>query len=720
MAERSFAREVEDLRLGDGDEFRGEGILAITKALLQSGVSYVGGYQGSPISHLMDVLADASDYMAELGVHFETSASEATAAAMLSASVMYPIRGAVTWKSTAGTNVASDALSNLSSGGVNGGAVIIIGEDYGEGSSIMQERSHAFAMKSQIWLADPRPELPTMVRMVEKSFELSEASNTPVMVEVRIRACHVHGRFKTKDNVKPPYTLKQALENPVRDINRIVLPPASFVHEKLKIEKRWPAAVEFIKANRLNEFFGPDTGDVGIIMQGGMYNGVIRGLQQLGLSDAYGKSKVPLYVMNFTYPMIDDEIITFCQGKKAILIVEEGQPEFLEQAINTLLRRRDIQTRISGKDVFPLAGEYTAQVLQKGLLDFIEKHAPRLLGNRPPLPDASAVLNSAEVKALATQVPPRPPGFCTGCPERPIFAAMKLVEKELGEHHISADIGCHLFSILPPFNIGATTMGYGLGPAAASAFNVKADKKVISVMGDGGFWHNGLASSVGNAVFNKHDGVMLIVDNYYSAATGGQDIMSSRAFNKKRQTNNAITDAIKGIGAKWVRQIDRTYDVAKMRDTLREALTSKVPGPKIIVASSECMLNKQRRVKPLMDKAEKNGERVVKQRFGVDEDICTGDHACIRLSGCPSLSVKNTNDPLRDDPVASIDNSCVACGNCGDVADAAILCPSFYRADIIRNASGWERLKMNVRRSVISFLQRRRESGRVMFNRVSA
>lgn len=720
MAERSFAREVEDLRLGDGDEFRGEGILAITKALLQSGVSYVGGYQGSPISHLMDVLADASDYMAELGVHFETSASEATAAAMLSASVMYPIRGAVTWKSTAGTNVASDALSNLSSGGVNGGAVIIIGEDYGEGSSIMQERSHAFAMKSQIWLADPRPELPTMVRMVEKSFGLSEASNTPVMVEVRIRACHVHGRFKTKDNVKPPYTLKQALENPVRDINRIVLPPASFVHEKLKIEKRWPAAVEFIKANRLNEFFGPDTGDVGIIMQGGMYNGVIRGLQQLGLSDAYGKSKVPLYVMNFTYPMIDDEIITFCQGKKAILIVEEGQPEFLEQAINTLLRRRDIQTRISGKDVFPLAGEYTAQVLQKGLLDFIEKHAPRLLGNRPPLPDASAVLNSAEVKALATQVPPRPPGFCTGCPERPIFAAMKLVEKELGEHHISADIGCHLFSILPPFNIGATTMGYGLGPAAASAFNVKADKKVISVMGDGGFWHNGLASSVGNAVFNKHDGVMLIVDNYYSAATGGQDIMSSRAFNKKRQTNNAITDAIKGIGAKWVRQIDRTYDVAKMRDTLREALTSKVPGPKIIVASSECMLNKQRRVKPLMDKAEKNGERVVKQRFGVDEDICTGDHACIRLSGCPSLSVKNTNDPLRDDPVASIDNSCVACGNCGDVADAAILCPSFYRADIIRNASGWERLKMNVRRSVISFLQRRRESGRVMFNRVSA
>jgi len=719
MAERSFAREVQDLRLGDGEEFRGEGILAITKALLQSGVAYVGGYQGSPISHLMDVLADASDYMAELGVHFESSASEAAAAATLSASVMYPIRGAVTWKSTAGTNVAIDALSNLSSGGVNGGAVIVIGEDYGEGSSIMQERSHAFAMKSQIWLLDPRPDLPTMVRAVEKAFELSEASNTPVMVEVRIRACHVHGRFKTRNNVAPAFTLKQALENPIRDVNRIVLPPASFVHEKLKIEKRWPAAVQFITEHRLNELFGPDRGDVGIILLGGMYNGVIRALQQLGLSDAYGESKLPLYVLNVAYPLIEDEVVAFCNGKNAVLMVEEGQPEFIEQALNTILRRRDMQTRISGKDVFPMAGEYSATVMQKGILGFLEKYGPRLLGNRPPLPDPSPVLNAKEVQALASVVPPRPPGFCTGCPERPIFAAMKLVEKELGPHHVSADIGCHLFSILPPFNIGATTMGYGLGPAAASAFNVKADKRAISIMGDGGFWHNGLASSVGNAVFNKHDGVMLIVDNYYSAATGGQDIMSSRAFNRKRLTNNTIVNAVKGIGAKWVRQIDRTYDVGQMRETLREALTTKEEGPKIIVASSECMLNKQRRVRPEMDRDEREGRRLVRQRFGVDEDICTGDHACIRLSGCPSLSVKFTGDPLRDDPVAAIDETCVACGNCGEVADAAVLCPSFYRADVVRNGTRWDMMKMRLRRAVIGLLQRRRERGRILFERTT-
>src|SRR5215216_3762317 len=172
MAERSFAREVEQLKLGDGETFRGEGILAVTKALLQSGVAYVGGYQGAPVSHLLDVLVDAEDMMAELGVHLETCTNEASAAAMLGASINYPLRGAVTWKSIVGTNVAADALSNLSSPGVMGGAMIIIGEDYGEGASVIQERTHAFAMKSSMALFDPRPELPNMVRLVDEAFRL--------------------------------------------------------------------------------------------------------------------------------------------------------------------------------------------------------------------------------------------------------------------------------------------------------------------------------------------------------------------------------------------------------------------------------------------------------------------------------------------------------------------------------------------------------------------
>jgi indolepyruvate ferredoxin oxidoreductase alpha subunit len=714
MAERSFAKEVEKLRLGAGEKFAGEGILAITKALLENGVGYVGGYQGAPISHLMDVLADAQDILGELGVHFEASASEATATAMLAASVHYPIRGAATFKSTVGTNVASDALANLASGGVTGGALIIVGEDYGEGSSIMQERSHAFAMKSQVWLLDPRPNLPSIVKAVENGFELSEASNTPVMLLVRIRCCHVHGTFTAKDNKRPQVTVADALSAPRRDTGRIVLPPASFLHEQEKVKKRWPAAVDFIRSRRINEFFGPGNASVGIVCQGGMYNAVMRGLERIGLADNYGETEVPIYVLNAAYPLIDDEFLGFCEGKDAVLVVEEGQPNYIEQAFAAMLHKANVGTRVVGKEYLPMAGEYTGQVMLDGLSAFLRAHAAHMLLAQVRAPNKPS--NSHDIPNLAGVVPGRPPGFCIGCPERPIFAATKLVEQELGKHHIASDIGCHLFSIMPPFELGATTMGYGLGPASASAFNSpEAKKRSISFVGDGGFWHNGLTSSIGNAVFNKNDGVIVVVDNFYSAATGGQDILSSRASNRSKSTRHPITDAVKAMGVKWVRHIDRTYEVPRMRRTLKEALTTEETGPKVIVASSECMLNRQRREKPLIDRAIKAGERTVKPKFGVDEDVCTGDHACMRLSGCPSLSVKTLDDPLRDDPVAHIDQNCVGCGHCGEVADAAVLCPSFYRADTVLNSNGWDRFVDGIRRKAIGFLQRRRESRRLTF-----
>ena len=700
MAERSFAEEVKKLRLGAGESFAGEGILAVTKALLQSGVAYVAGYQGSPISHLMDVLADAQDILAEMGVHFETSASEATAAATLAASVNYPLRGAVTFKSTVGTNVASDALANLASGGVTGGALVIVGEDYGDGSSIMQERSHAFAMKSQMWLLDPRPNLPSIVKAVEDGFELSEASHTPVMLQLRIRACHVHGHFIAKDNRKPPFSLADAANAPKRDTQRIVLPPASFVHEQEKVQQRWPAAVRFIEERGLNEFFADGSADVGVIVQGGLYNSTLRAMERLGLADVYGRPRVPLYVMNVAYPLVDSELKRFCAGKRAVLLVEEGQPNYIEQGIASVLRQAELATLLIGKGVLPAAGEYTPTHLGAGLRRFFATHAPQLLPQAPP--------RVIPISRIDDQVHARPPGLCTGCPERPVFAALKLVQRELGEHHISADIGCHLFSILPPFHLGNTTMGYGLGAAGAAAFHGAPGKRAIAIMGDGGFWHNGLTSGIANAVFNKSDSLTLIVDNNYTAATGGQDIPSSRADNTRRSTFHAIEQAVRGVGVQWVKTIRRTYDVAGMRTAIRDALTSTQAGPKVIVAQSECMLNRQRREKPLVRRAIAAGQRQVREKFGVDSDTCTGDHSCIRISGCPSLSIKPNPDPLRSDPVATVLDSCVGCGMCGEVSHAAVLCPSFYRADMISNPSGWDRFIARLRRSVIAALQRRR------------
>src|SRR5205809_3598482 len=295
--ERSFAKEVEALKLGDCETFSGEGILAVTKALLQSGVAYVGGYQGAPVSHLLDVLVDAEDMMAELGVHLETCTNEASAAAMLGASINYPLRGAVTWKSIVGTNVAADALSNLASPGVVGGVMIILGEDYGEGASVIQERSYAYAMKSSMGLMDPRPHLPTIVRMVEEGFELSEASHAPVMMELRIRACHVTGEFKTKANRRAAFSGKNRLSGPPRfDYGRLAHPPVIFTQERRKVEERLPAAQRFIRERKLNEVIPGDLADIGIIAVGGLTNRVLRALARLDLAVLYGTSRLPLYV----------------------------------------------------------------------------------------------------------------------------------------------------------------------------------------------------------------------------------------------------------------------------------------------------------------------------------------------------------------------------------------------------------------------------------------
>ncbi len=706
--ERSFKKEVQALKLGRGEIFRGEGILAVTKALLQSGVSYVGGYQGAPVSHLLDVLVDAEDIIGDLGVHLETCTNEASAAAMLAASINYPLRGAVTWKSIVGTNVAADALSNLSSPGVIGGALIIIGEDYGEGASVIQERSYAYAMKSSMWLLDPRPDLPAIVRAVEKGFELSEASHAPVMLELRIRACHVTGEFAAEDNCPGVYSGLNRLAGPPRfDYGKLSHPPVTFVQERLKVEERMPAAQKFIRDEKLNEFVAGDLDDIGIVVMGGLTNSVLRMLSRFDLADLFGTSRVPLYVLNCVYPLVPEEVREFCASKRAVLVVEEGHPDYIEQAINVELRRADLQTRVIGKGPLPQAGEYTSEVLLKGIAAFLSETKPRGLDVEAIDARAHAILSRKPAAAAAVgELPPRPPSFCTGCPERPVFSAIKLAEREVGPVHVSADIGCHSFAGFAPFSIGNSILGYGMSLASAAAVGPNMQKRPIAIMGDGGFWHNGVITGVASNLFNKGDGVLLIMQNGYTSATGQQFMPSSLSSRDGAPAGMDIEKTLRALGVKWLRKI-RSYSVATMTKTLTEALNSSQHGLKVIIADGECQLARQRRVRAEDAEKLKLGRRVVKTRYGVDDEICTGDHSCIRLSGCPSLTVKPSPDPLRTDPVATVIESCVGCGLCGEVAHAAVLCPSFYRAVVVRNANFWDRVLHRFRQTVIGWLDER-------------
>ncbi|MBS0430617.1 MAG: indolepyruvate ferredoxin oxidoreductase subunit alpha [Proteobacteria bacterium] len=715
--EVSFSKEVRALRLGAGDTFHGEGILAITKGLLQAGVAYVGGYQGAPVSHLLDVMVQGKDYMDELGVHVEACSNEASAAAMLGASIHYPLRGAVTWKSIVGTNVAADALSNLASPGVRGGVLVVVGEDYGEGASVIQERTHAYALKSSLCLLDPRPDLPVMVRMVEEGFNLSEASNMPCVMELRIRTCHVRGSFECKDNRAPAVSTRALMTEPAGfDYDRLAHPPVTFGHEKRKTAERIPAAQRYIAEHQLNELMPGRRDDLGIVVQGGLYNALVRALQQQGLADAYGESEIPILVLNVTYPLVPEQVAEFASAKRALLVVEEGQPEYIEQDIATLLRRRDLQTALHGKDLLQMAGEYTTEVMARGVGAFAARYLPATAQTEA----ASQWLagNDERRRAVAAMLgrplPARPPGFCIGCPERPVFSALKLAQQEVGPVHVAADIGCHALGTFEPFGMGHSILGYGMSLASRAGVSPMMQRRVLSIMGDGGFWHNGLLTGVQSALFNGDDAVLLIFKNGYTSATGTQDIISTpdeevkaRAEDKQQSLahkNQTIESTLNGLGVKWMRTV-HTYEVEAMRATLTEAFTSPFEGLKVIIAEGECQLERQRRIKPWIASLLKKGQRVVRVKYGVDEDVCNGDHACIRLSGCPTLTLKDNPDPLKVDPVATVIDGCVGCGLCGANAHAATLCPSFYRAEVVQNPRWHERLLHSLQGAVVRALR---------------
>jgi indolepyruvate ferredoxin oxidoreductase alpha subunit len=298
-----------------------------------------------------------------------------------------------------------------------------------------------------------------------------------------------------------------------------------------------------------------------------------------------------------------------------------------------------------------------------------------------------------------------------------VFSALKLAQHQVGPVHVAADIGCHAFATFEPFSSGHSILGYGMSLASRAGVSPMMQRRSIAVMGDGGFWHNGLLTGVQAALFNGDDAVLLVMKNGYTSATGTQDILNTPDDEAKAAAaasgslhqslahkNQTIESTLKGMGVRWLRVV-HTYEVDHMRRTLQEALTTPFAGLKVIVAEGECQLERQRRIKPWIAGLLKRGQRVVRVRYGVDEDVCTGDHACIRLSGCPTLTLKDNPDPLRVDPVATVIEGCVGCGLCGENAHAATLCPSFYRAEVIQNPRWHERLAAWLRERVTGVLR---------------
>src|SRR5262249_29129096 len=408
------------------------------------------------------------------------------------------------------------------------------------------------------------------------------------------------------------------------DYGRLAHPPVIYSQERLKVDERLPAAQQFIRARKLNEVIAGDLADVGIIVVGGLTNGVLRALARLDLADLYGASPIPIYVLNVAFPLVTEELREFCAGKRAVLVVEEGSPDYIEQAVNVELRRADIATRVLGKGMLPRAGEYISEVLLNALASF-------LVDTRPARTDADAIAaraknilaHKAGAIAAVGDIPAPPPNFCTRFPQRPIQrhqadAARARAHPLQRRHRLPfvRDLrAVQPAQFHPRLRHVARERGRGHpqhGPPPDRGH------------GRRGFWHNGLVTGVASNLFNKGDGVLIVMKNGYASATGQQYLPSSAANRLGAPTGMTVQQTLRSLGVKWLRTV-RSYSVAKMTKTLKEAMRTAERGLKVIIADGECQLARQRRVRAEDAEKLKRGERVVRVRFGVDDEICTGD-----------------------------------------------------------------------------------------------
>ncbi|MFA0752899.1 MAG: hypothetical protein IMHGJWDQ_000663 [Candidatus Fervidibacter sp.] len=722
------AHEIAQLTRGDGEVIWADGCLAILKALLESGVAYVGGYPGAPVSNLTDAFLDAEEpILKPMGIFVANNVNEASAAAMLRFSVHAPVRGAVAWK-VVGTNVAADALTHVCSSGVKGGVVIFVGEDYGANSTLVTQKTLPYGYNFGAPVLDPKADLNHVAHLTRLAFELSESCQMPVFFLVRTRVGNMKGFMRTRENHSPAVNLKQPLTGLANEPDRFPIPPFTQQQERERWHERVPKAKAFIREFGINERYDGE-GRKGVIVHGLLFNLAVRALMRLGavraiepvavgarsldnsssppsnsLLPASSSSlpapvlptpcspfapAVPLLSLHALFPLVEDEVAAFLEGKEEVLVVEEGEPALLEREIRAIAQQIGFNGRIVRAEYLPVTGELTTDAVTEGLAKFLgDGNGATLV--KPELPELSGL-----------PLVPRFPNFCTGCPERPaVLTAVKIFRDRHPDarFEVVLDIGCYIMGIyyLRDLVSPVTGMGTCLASSLATSFLTKA--RTIYIVGDGTFWAQALTTSISNALYHRQDCVVLILENFWTAMTGHQPNPSTKLG--AHSGNLDIEATLRGMGAQWVKVVN-PYDVGEVVRLLEEAWCLSEIGPRFLIVRGECMLERSRRERRERERAAQQGQRVTEARFGVDPLVCTGDHSCLHYNNCPSLSVRPSPNPLRRDLIVQTEPTCLACGLCGSVAHAAKLCPSFYRIEWVQNPRWWERWLFKLRRWLI-------------------
>lgn len=580
------------------------GNAAIAMGALHAGVNLVAGYPGTPSTEILETVAKCNDG----SVYVEWSVNEKAALEVAAGASYAGARTLVTMKQV-GLNVASDPLMSLAYVGVKGGMVIVSADDPGPISSQTEQDTRHFAQFAKLPVFDPStPE--EAYEMIQDAFAYSEKYGTPVLFRPTTRVCHSCADIQLHET---PTVHKP--EGFVKDTMRWVIFPRTSYLNHIKLEERTPVLSKDFSAYRFNQLTG--SGKLGIVTSGISYTYL-----QEALEDYTGQVKVLKIATANPFP--EELALQFLEGLEQVLAIEELDP-VLERALTYLCGKHHLPVQIHGKldGMVQPAGENSVESVHKVLEGYLGLDAiPAVRLPEPP------------------QMPVRPPVLCAGCPHRASFYAVKQAMK--GRKAVfSGDIGCYTLGNAMPLDMVDTCLCMGADITMAQGLHrIEPDTVNFSFIGDSTFFASGMTGIV-NAVYNRTDIILMVLDNSTTAMTGHQPHPGTGMTMMHEISPKVSIEAIlRAVGLTSV----ETVDPLNLEQTIQAVRTAAdKPGVKAIICKSPCIAVS----KPA-------------KRLRVDESRCVGCKQCIRELGCPAISLKGQKAYIEPD-------LCFGCTICAQV-----------------------------------------------------
>ncbi|MEJ2155890.1 MAG: indolepyruvate ferredoxin oxidoreductase subunit alpha [Desulfobacteraceae bacterium] len=594
---------------------------AIARGAVEAGVAFGTTYPGTPSSEISLNLFQISK-MSDL--YFEYSTNEKVALEVAAGAANAGIRTICMMKHV-GLNVAADPLMTLAYVGVTGGLVIISADDPFMFSSQNEQDNRYYARLSGLAMLEPST-VAEAKEMTIYAFDLSQKLQKPVLLRTTTRINHSNA-FVTLGGIKKPQTRGDFVKNPFR---YVTVPAVSRkLHGKLLEALR--QAEEIAEGCPYNEVYGE--GDLGVICNGVSLNYVQDAVQDLGLV-----GRVKIQRLGFSHPMPQKQILHFLRSCTKVLIVEEGEP-FMEEAVKAIAQDAGLTQPIKGKGeaLFSRQGEFNPALVRGIMATYFE------IAYQPPEPIALDDL---------PEIPARPPNLCAGCSHRATFYAIQQATQGQETIH-PTDIGCYTLGFLPPMAMGDFVICMGSSVSSSCGFSKTTGKKVISFIGDSTFFHSGMTGLV-NAVYNKHNFTLVILDNGTTAMTGHQPHpgVDMDALNMDGYKRISIEAVVKAIGVEHVAVI-KPYKVKKSIAAIKEALAFE--GVSVVISQEMCVLYAK-------------GLKKLKSRAFQVTEKCQNHRNCLNDFACPAFYLEA--DKVKIDP-----DVCVGCAVCAQICPENAITP---------------------------------------------